>query len=708
MKVSLRVTLLTILLVLLGTTVSIIGFISYRHAHFTARNLARQLLDQAMERIRAQIDNKLGQATKLSAVTTRRFQAGQLRIDDPDRFVQHAVAAMEITDDLSGYFIGYENSGESAGVSWLTGKQSIWRSFYSPSRNTYQVREYWPEGYPDHPFANDSAKTTPDTRSRPWFRTGKTAGKPVWTDSFVFLGVEGTNNVHGLSYVTPLYAKDGTLKAVLDADFELNDLCHFLGTLELGQTGFAYIVEHSLNGNDFVIAHPKTRLLMRDSPSAGPGVRVLIAPDSFPDHRVSALARHLESKGTLPRGASSATFRFLADGAAYLGVAHTLDPATNPPWTIFAVLPEVEVLGEVQKSVRYTVLIGISVIALSLVACVLVAGQVSLPLEQLAQTARSVQQLDFTREPVVQSVVSEVDHLAVAIEDMKLGLRSFRKYIPPGLFQSFLKARREAVFGGEHQVVSIFFSDIHSFTTIAEVLPPEQVVELLREYLNTVCQVIEAAGGTVDKYIGDAVMAFWQPTSPGPGHALSACSAALRCQAALDVLNSRWAAEGKPQFRTRIGLNTGEVVVGNIGSDTRFNYTIIGDAVNLSSRLERLNLAYGTRILISESTYQHAGDAILARPLDYVAVKGRRLPVLVYELVGLASDAADHQREAIVHSAEGIRHYRNREWDAAVTSFSRILHVNPTDHAANMLIERCHAYRESAPDPAWDGSDRMP
>jgi adenylate cyclase len=457
--------------------------------------------------------------------------------------------------------------------------------------------------------------------------------------------VEGTRDVHGLSYVTPVYAKDGSLAAMLDADFELNDLCHFLAGLKLGKTGFAYIVEHSSTGYDHVIVHPDTRLLMHGSPAGAPGSCDLIEPNAFPDQRVSALSDHLKSIGTPPRGVRSATFRYFADGAAYLGVAHTLDPATNPPWTIFAVLPEIEVLGEVQRCVRDTVLFGVSVFALSLVACILVAGQVSRPLEQIAESARSVQQLDFTCEPVVHSVLREVDHLAVAIEDMKLGLRSFRKYIPSGLFASFLKSRREAVFGGEHQVVSIFFSDIESFTTIAEVLPPKQIVELLREYLNTVCEVIESTGGTVDKYIGDAVMAFWQTTTGTSDHALSACIAAIRCQGALDVLNTRREAEGKPPFRTRIGLNTGEVVVGNIGSDTRFNYTIIGDAVNLSSRLERLNIVYGTRILISEVTYHHACDAILARPVDYVAVKGRRHPVLVYELVGLAADARDHVRE---------------------------------------------------------------
>ncbi len=305
--------------------------------------------------------------------------------------------------------------------------------------------------------------------------------------------------------------------------------------------------------------------------------------------------------------------RFLADGEAYLGTFRTMDSDSSPPWVICAVIPEAEVLGEVERSIRWTFLIGLGVLAVALLVSRYISAQVSQPLERLAQEANAIQRLLFRSQPVVHSVVREVDHLAVAIEEMKAGLRSFRKYIPTELFRSFLSSGREAEFGGAARTVTIFFSDIDNFTAIAEDQEPEQIVDLLREYLNTVCKEIDATDGTVDKFIGDCVMAFWDTPATGLNHATAACRTALRCRSALGVLHESWMAAGKSPFRTRIGLHTGEVVVGNIGSDARLNYTIIGDAVNLSNRLEALNKVYGTDILISESTYQQASADIVAR-----------------------------------------------------------------------------------------------
>ncbi len=707
MKFSFRLTLLTTLLLLLATTVSVIGVISYRHARFAANNMARELLEQAMERIEAQIENRLGLAMKLNALTERRMQQGTMHVDDADRFVSYALGALDIANELCGYFIGYESNGEATGVSRLTGKPSIWRSELIPARKVYEFREYWPESYPNTPYSFDPSQRTPDSRTRPWYEKAKSEGKSIWTDAFVFLGVKGTSDVHGVSYVTPIFGKDGKLLAVLDADFELNELSRFLATLDLGDTGYAYIVELMDDGTEQVVAHPNPKLLLRKSTKTTSDGHELIPPSEFADPRVVAFSAHV-NKAKIPRNPdSSVTFRFLAEGIPYLGTMQMLDPATHPSWMICTVLPEEEVLGKVHQSVRETLFIGIGVFVISLIIGVLVAGQVSRPLEQLALEAKAIQDLQFRQEPISDSIVSEVHSLAVAMEDMKLGLRSFRKYIPPGLFQSFLTSKQEAVFGGEREVVTIFFSDIVNFTTIAETQRPEQLVVLLRSYLNTVCAAIETTEGTVDKYIGDAVMAFWQGGPAANNHARAACIAALECQAALDELNQRWEALGRAPFHTRIGLNTGEVVVGNIGSDTRFNYTIIGDAVNLSSRLEGLNKVYGTRILVSDITYHWAADAVVARPLDFVAVKGRQTAVVIYELLGLKINETDEQRQLVELSAQGLQQYRDRQWVDAIGIFSVIAELYPHDKASRLMLERCQAYLISPPEPNWDGSNRM-
>jgi adenylate cyclase len=703
MRFSFRLTMLTILMLLLGITVPVIGLVSYRHSRFAAYELAGQLLEQTMERIETQIEHKLARARELNALAVRLVGSGRLRIDDPDQLVQFSLDAMEMTPDLSGFFIGLAATGESVGASRLLGKPSVWTSTYNPARAAYEVREFWPRDYPRRPFSFDPKAAGTDIRTRPWYKAALRVGHSQWTDVFVFLGVQGSKHVQGLSFVTPVPDDAGNLLAVLDADFELRDLCRFLAALKLGQSGLAYILERKDDGSQQVVAHPNPSFLQQGRAGFTEPSRDLVSPEAFGDPRVAALSAHLTATGIAVGSIESASFRFQVGGEPYLGTVRSLDGAANPAWMICAVLPEAEVLGHVNKSVKHTALIGLCVFALSILTGILVAGQVSRPLEELAARAREVEQLQISQKPVVHSFVSEVDHLGVAIEDMKLGLRSFRKYVPQGLVESFLHSRHEAVFGGDHQVVSIFMSDVANFTTIAEVYPPEQIVELLHTYLNTVCQVIESTGGIVDKYIGDGVLAFWQGGPASPNHALSACVAAIRIQAALDVLNRQWESDNKPQFHTRIGLTTGDVIVGNIGCDARFSYTIIGDAVNLAARLEGLNKVYGTRILIGDATYQQAADSIVARPLDYVAVKGRRAPLQVYELIGLAAEGPEGSRGSVGDYARGLRHYRSRDWGQAICEFEKVLRWDPGDKPSHIMIRRCLEYRESPPGADWDG-----
>jgi adenylate cyclase len=708
-KLSLRLTLLTMMSLLVGTAVLVVGYISYRHAQFAANHLARQLLEQTMARIESQIENLLSRATKLNASTEERLKSGRIRADDFVRFVQYSLDAIEIGGELSGFYVGLEANGNSVGVSHLKGKPSIWQSKKDPRGEAYRVSQFWPADYPEHPFASNPQQPGPDIRRRPWYVQARSARRSIWTDVFVFLGVEGVEDVHGLTYATPVYDAGGELLAVLDSDFELQQLSRFLKTLKLGTDGFAFVIGRQADGTRRVIAHPELPVLRRRNSSRDATASELISPAEFPDPRVAAFAAQMKPTRSVGQDAARSPMRFLAQGEAYLGAVKTLDSDSSPPWIICAVIPESEVLGEVERSIQFTLLIGVGVLAMALIASRYVSGQVSRPLERLALEANAIQRLLFRSQPVVHSSVREVDHLAVAIEEMKAGLRSFRKYIPNDLFRSFLSSGREAEFGGARRTVTIFFSDVAEFTSIVEDQEPEQVVDLLREYLNTLCQEIDATDGTVDKFIGDSVMAFWDNPATGRNHATAACTAALRCQSALYVLNERWTAEGKRAFRTRIGLHTGDVVVGNIGTEARLNYTIIGDAVNLSNRLQLLNKAYGTEILISEPTYLQARADILARPLDYVAVKGRRLPVLIYELLGLKTDGSwPAEQDAMIASCErGLECYRNRDWSKAIAHFENVLRQRPGDPPASLLIQRCRSYQQTAPGPDWDGVHRM-
>jgi adenylate cyclase len=234
-------------------------------------------------------------------------------------------------------------------------------------------------------------------------------------------------------------------------------------------------------------------------------------------------------------------------------------------------------------------------------------------------------------------------------------------------------------------------------------MDPEKLVDHLGEYLQVLSDQILTTGGTVDKYVGDAIMAFWGAPVEMPNHALAACTAAVRNQKVLLELRERWTREGKPPFHARIGINTGEVVVGNVGTAKRLNYTVIGDEVNLASRLEGSNKYYGTQILISEATYEEAKTGIVARPLDWVAVKGKSTAVLVYELLGLKGETSTEQEEMVEKFAQALHAYHRQEWTEALRGFEALLERWPEDAPAREMKRRCEAFREQAPGADWDG-----
>jgi adenylate cyclase len=557
--------------------------------------------------------------------------------------------------------------------------------------------------------AVDPRERGPDIRQRPWYVAARDAGCPVWTETFVFLGLEGIHGIHGLTYATPIYRNDGSLVAVLDADFKLTGLCRFFRSLQVGRSGFAFVVELRADGTRRVIAHPDPGLLQRAAGGqASEAGSELVPAEEIADSRVAAfLAKvpatvHREDPQTrLP------PMRFRVDGVNHLGAYRLLGGEAAPHWLICMVIPETDLMDRVDRNNRLTALAAMGAFLVALLVSLSVSSQVARPLRRLLREAEAIGHLRLERQPVQHSVVAEVDRLGVAMEEMKTGLRSFRKYVPPELVRSFLALGREASLGGERRTMTILFCDIQDFTAIAERLAPEDLVEHLRDYLGSLSASIIAAGGTVDKYIGDAIMAFWGAPAPNPRHATDACRAALRCQAKLQELRPGWQAAGKPPFFARIGVNTGEVVVGNIGSEARLEYTVIGDAVNLASRLEGLNRYYGTDLLISESTYREALSGVFARPLDWVAVKGKTKALLVYELMGLKGEVDPAAEELTAIYGQALARYRQQDWSTAIALFEAALRVRAGDPPAQCMIARCRGYQKQSPGDDWDGVHRL-
>lgn len=222
------------------------------------------------------------------------------------------------------------------------------------------------------------------------------------------------------------------------------------------------------------------------------------------------------------------------------------------------------------------------------------------------------------RKSALRLRTREIDRMEDALESMESGLNSFTKYVPRDVVRLLQRGKREAVLGVDSTTLTVFFSDIAGFTTITESLQPEDLVDLISQYLHEMSKVILDSSGLVDKFIGDAVMAFWNAPQPLKQHAIVGCQAALRSQQRLGELQDAWTARGFPIVGSRIGLNTGRALVGNLGSPDRLAYTAVGEEVALAATLEELNKSYGTSIMISDSTYALAQQRVLCRPIDRV------------------------------------------------------------------------------------------
>jgi adenylate cyclase len=333
-------------------------------------------------------------------------------------------------------------------------------------------------------------------------------------------------------------------------------------------------------------------------------------------------------------------------------------------------------------------------------------------LRQLVASARAIES-GGDSQPVVIRSRDEVGELALSFNRMVEELRTreriketFGKFLDPRIVTRLIGDGAEQA---ERRNLTVFFSDIKGFTGISEQLTAGAVVNLLNSYFGAIAAVIHEHHGVIDKYIGDAVMAFWTPPfSAGDAHASDACLAALAQQEAMVALRAQLPEitgmrRNPPELVIRMGIATGEGVVGTIGSEAARSYTVIGDTVNLASRLESINKLYGTSIILSEETFRLAQQAIEARELDLITVAGKTEPVRIYEVMGRAGELKPEQSELCDRFACGLAAYRIQDWNEAQTHFESCLGANTEDGPAQLFLNRIALLRNTPPPADWNG-----
>ncbi len=705
-RVSIRFSLAT----LVSFCVVVAAFLTLVLVFSAARDSARMLLVQVMrelnQNLRSQASLYLNQAGRALETVRTLHDAGGFEESGRRALDRFLVTLMENNPQFADVFVA-SRDGQYIGLKRMPdgslSVRSVRREAGRVLTRWNHAAAAWTASFPD---ADEPVSSGYDPRTRPWYRAAVESKGLAWSDVYFF----STTRRPGVTCSLPIYGDDtATPRFVVGINIGLEAFSHFLGT-KLRDRIFVVILDDARRVVALPLAPGDEMPVSNDGTATGGDEPGLPRLEESGKADLVAMLMSLEGADPLEEataGAREFIGEFETAGEPHLGLRYSLAGETPWNWTVHVMVPEGIYMDAVQDRIIAAVLASLLLIALALALGLVLSRRIAEPMKRLAADMARVEHFDLDGDHGVTSQIREIDGIAKAFDRMKTGLRSFRKYVPADLVKSLVRLGQEADLGGERREMTVYFSDIAGFTTISERMDPEQLVHHLSAYFSDLGTVFRENRGTIDKYIGDAIMAFWNAPERAENHAELGCRTALQVQARLAVLNSRWRSEGRPELGTRCGLSTGEVIVGNMGSEDRLNYTVIGDTANLASRLEGLNKYYGTRIMLSESTWERVKESFRARRLDYVAVKGKTKPVAVYELLAEGRILPPEEERFVAVYEEALSLHVARRWTDAIRKLDEALRLRPDDLASRGLRERCEDCITSPPPPDWNGSHVM-
>ena len=521
-----------------------------------------------------------------------------------------------------------------------------------------------------------------------------------------------------LSFAVPINDPQGELLGLIALDVGVIQLEELLREITNQKSNFSelyegvpFVIEKSNDDQLLVIGYPHKHDEEEFPRSLGINdySGYLFLADEHPDLRIQTFAKLVQSEKNIGNDIFNNEFTSIEsatdiNGEIWVYSWSEIKQGQKPNWVVGVCVSRKAVSADSIFTGRLVFLSLIGMIIIMIPIGIKNGKSIGEPLEKMAADVVKIGRGDISFSDNPKSRYTEIIQLTDGIEKMKSGLLSFRKYIPYKVVNQVLASRKTAEPFAEKKELTIFFSDLENFTTISESLEPDKLVKLIGDHLAMCTNIIQSLEGTVDKYIGDSVMAFWNAPEDCENHELKACQAALACQEQMVLFNERNKAEGLPHLKMRIGISTGTVFVGNIGSSDRLNYTAVGDTVNLASRLEGTNKTYKTWILISDTTAAKISGQILTRPVDKVAVKGKLIAILIHEVIALGQSETPELRKMIELTTLGFEHYLTQRFQQAMDCYQQILAINKEDHLALYYIKRCVAYLEFPPPSDWDGS----
>jgi len=655
----------------MGGTVGIVLIIRTRSLDMTSRIIQKEVSQHIATKLRdrfAQAEDNLREHLKLAG-------HGLIPIDDLSLLSEHLAARIRYDTRYEWFgFLRPDGRGCSA-IRRQDGSIVLLRT--RPAGEIFELSTEAIDEEGRRTVLETSSGEGTDFRETPWFILGAEHTEPVWTKRYV----RAYDGAYGWACTASLQ-RDGMVEGVFGMGFGLAFLEDYLKELYVAKTGRVFLLNR-LTGD--IVAGPAAE----DRSRLSPVVERAVA-------RLPEEPQNLRMEET-----RSVSIRY--GGIAYVVALEVQELRKETAWINALVIPEEEIIG---FATRYLT-IALSAIGGLFVIGLLLAGNISKrisnPLKLISRDLNRVGEFELSGQPLPASMIKEIAVVADSAERMKASLRSFGRYVPTDLVRDLLSEGEEARLGGRVKNLTLFFSDVEGFTTTSERMTPQSLVDALGEYLNVVTAVVAECQGVIDKYIGDGILAFFNAPHDDPHHVSNACLCALRVQEALRMKRVEWEAVRMPPFRTRIGLHTDDVVVGNIGTPERFSYTVMGDGVNLAARLESLNKAYGTWILVSDNTKNIAGSGFEWRRIDRTAVKGRQTGESVYELLGESGKVTEDILRARDRYEAALEAYLNRRFEEAIRGFEEAAKIREKDKASVTMRKRAEMYLQSPPPKDWDG-----
>jgi class 3 adenylate cyclase/ABC-type nitrate/sulfonate/bicarbonate transport system substrate-binding protein len=391
-------------------------------------------------------------------------------------------------------------------------------------------------------------------------------------------------------------------------------------------------------------------------------------------------------------GTDSFAFRSPANGEDLIAAFANFPGGFGQPWQVITLTPIDDFVGTLKKTNRLmmAVIIGLTMVELFLIY--FASRRLSRPVENVSRQLQDIERLNFDTPARPPSNIQEIAKLESAASLLRTSLKSFSSFVPLDVVRQLIKSGIPLTLGVEPRFLTVFFSDLENFSSHSETLAPDDLLVQISTYLEEVSSAISQEGGTVDKFIGDGVMAFWNAPVERPDHVLRACAAAVQAARRMERVNDAWEAEGRPRIHIRIGLNCANVLVGNVGSSNRLSYTALGDGVNVAARLEGINKQFGTTICISDSIYDQAKADILARPIKRVQVKGRKTEFMVYELLAIRTGddpdlkVRDRDDQLSAMTWQASQKFETGNFPAAERAYRDILNEFPEDSLAKIMM----------------------